>query len=127
MVCSSVHRDELYSTGDVFIFPEKFNGLSLPLQEACAAGMLVMATDRFPMNTWLPNDPLIPIRGERIIQISGRLRAFKEAMIDPKDIAATIDRWYGEDISSFSESGREWAMRNSWQVLGPKYKELLES
>ncbi len=42
--------------GDVFIFPEKFNGLSLPLQEARAAGMLVMCGDRFPMNTWLPRE-----------------------------------------------------------------------
>ena len=40
----------------MFVFPEKFNGLSLPLQEARAAGMLVLATDRFPMNTWLPRE-----------------------------------------------------------------------
>lgn len=44
----------LYDAGDVFVFPEKFNGLSLPLQEARAAGLLVLATDRFPVNTWLP-------------------------------------------------------------------------
>lgn len=47
---------QLWEEGDVFIFPERFNGLSLPLQEARAAGMLVMATDRFPMNTWLPSN-----------------------------------------------------------------------
>lgn len=47
-------QETLWDDGDCFLFPEKFNGLSLPLQEARAAGMLVMATDRFPMNTWLP-------------------------------------------------------------------------
>jgi hypothetical protein len=49
--------EELWQSGgegDVFVFPEKFNGLSLPLQEARAAGMLVMGTDRYPMNQWLP-------------------------------------------------------------------------
>lgn len=46
--------------GDVFIYPEKFNGLSLPLQEARAAGMLVMCGDRHPMNTWLPNSITCP-------------------------------------------------------------------
>lgn len=50
----TVDYDTLYEEGDVFVFPEKFNGLSLPLQEARAAGMLVMCGDRFPMNTWLP-------------------------------------------------------------------------
>lgn len=47
-------RATLYEEGEVFLFPERFNGLSLPLQEAYASGMLVMAADRYPVNTWLP-------------------------------------------------------------------------
>lgn len=47
-------REELFSDHDAFIMAEKYNGLSLPLREARAAGMLVMTSDRFPMNTWLP-------------------------------------------------------------------------
>jgi hypothetical protein len=34
-----VPRKELFDKGDVFIFPEKFNGLSLPMQEAFATGI----------------------------------------------------------------------------------------
>lgn len=49
-------HETLYDEGDVFLFPEKFNGLSLPLQEARASGMLVMCGDRFPMNEWLPTE-----------------------------------------------------------------------
>ncbi len=39
---------------DVFVMAEKYNGLSLPLMEARASGMLVVTSDRFPTNTWLP-------------------------------------------------------------------------
>lgn len=46
--------EALFDGYDVLIAPEKLNGLSLPLQEARAAGLLVVTTDRFPTNTWLP-------------------------------------------------------------------------
>lgn len=110
--------ETLWDEGDVFIFPEKFNGLSLPLQEAFASGMLVMAGDRFPMNTWLPTEPLIPVeryKKERIV------REFESAVYDPKIIAETIDNWYGKDISQFSLAGREWGKLNSWDNLLYEY------
>jgi glycosyltransferase involved in cell wall biosynthesis len=78
-VNGTVDHAELWRAGDVFLFPESFNGLSLPIQEARAAGMLVMCGDRFPMNSWLPTkaktgsefmsfkerrgEPLVPIPG----------------------------------------------------------------
>jgi hypothetical protein len=137
--------DELYSEGDVFLFPEKFNGLSLPLQEARAAGMLVMCGDRFPMNAWLPRrwsppppvgdndwadlepewEPLIPVRSYRKGRVSPRCNEYDEAVFDPRDVAAKIDEWYGRDVSAYSNSGLEWARSMSWEVLGPKYKEVL--
>lgn len=138
----TVPYDKLWDEGDVFLFPERFNGLSLPLQEARAAGMLVMAADRYPMNTWLPrtvacvSDPaypsdtrpiLIPVSSEVRARIGAPYQEFDEAVIDPKDIAAKVDEWYGRDITAYSESARVWAEENSWTVLGPKYKDLLES
>lgn len=121
----TVPYNELYNEGDVFIFPEKFNGLSLPLQEARAAGMLVMCGDRFPMNTWLPTEPLIPVKsynkGQRTFP---QFHEFDEAVIDPRDIAAKIDEWYGRDITDYSLSGREWARSMSWDVLKPMYDQV---
>lgn len=120
--------ESLWEEGDVFVFPEKFNGLSLPLQEARAAGMLVMAGDRFPMNSWLPREPLIPLNGEVTGQrIGPPYQPFTKATYNPRAIAAKIDEYVGSDISGYSESGREWAETMSWEVLGPKYRELLET
>lgn len=119
--------DELWKEGDVFVFGEKFNGLSLPLQEARAAGMLVMTTDRFPNNTYLPTEPLIPVKSYKRNQVGPPYRKFDEAIVDPRDIAATIDKWYGADITDYSLGGREWAAQNSWDVLRPEYLRVLKN
>jgi hypothetical protein len=129
--------DELWANGgegDVFIFPEKHNGLSLPLQEARAAGMLVMTTDRFPNNTYLPRlsydkpcsaNPLIPVAETRKARLAPRCVEYDEAIIDPKAIALKIDEFYGRDISAYSASGAVWAAENSWENLKPLYQEVL--
>lgn len=110
--------DDIWSEGDVFIFPEKFNGLSLPLQEAFASGMLVMCGDRFPMNTWLPNDPLIPVKEYKKERIAVE---FDSAVLDPKDIAERIDEWYNKSITEYSLKGKEYGQSNSWLNLKEKY------
>ena len=122
----TIPYDLLWTEGDVFLFPEKFNGLSLPLQEARASGMLVMCGDRFPMNTWLPRGPLIPLKGYRSESVSPRCNLFEEAIIEPRAIAARIDEWYGRDISAYSESAVEWRNEMSWERLRPRYMEVIE-
>lgn len=115
---------DLWVQGDVFIFPEKFNGLSLPLQEAFASGMLVMAGDRFPMNNWLPTSPLIPVLNYKKENIAVQ---FDSAQYDPKIIAEKIDYWYNRDISNFSLLGRIYGEKNSWKNLREKLKEQMSA
>lgn len=124
--CGTKDYDQLYGTGDVFIFPERHNGLSLPLQEAYASGMLVMSTDRFPMNEWLPRCPLIPVKSYITTSISPRCVEFQSAIVEPRAIAAKIDEFYGRDITAYSECGKRWAEQNSWEKLGPVYRKTLE-
>ena len=114
--------DDIWEEGDVFIFPEKFNGLSLPIQEAYASGMVIMCGDRFPMNTWLPTEPMIPVKSYRKERIAVE---FDYAEFSPEDIAKTIDEWYDKDIIELSRQGKEWGEQNSWKVLLDKYKEIL--
>ena len=100
--------------GDVFVWPHKFDGLSLPLQESFASGMAVMGVDRNPDNTWLPTEPLIPVQNYRECSVAHSCTIFQEAVIDPSQLASHIDSWYGKDISHLSDLGREWAEKNSW-------------
>lgn len=111
--------DDIWSEGDVFIFPEKFNGLSLPLQEAYASGMLLMCGNRFPMNDWLPKESLIPVSGYHKERIAVE---FDCAEFSPQEIAKKIDAWYDKDIINYSLLGKTWGQNNSWK----KQKEVLE-
>lgn len=113
--------DDIWSEGDVFIFPEKFNGLSLPLQEAYASGMLVMCGNRFPMNTWLPVEPLIPVKSYHKERISVE---FDCAEFSTQDIAKTIDEWYNSDIKGYSLRGKEYNIKNQWKTLKKGYRNL---
>lgn len=117
-------KEDLYAYGDVFIFPEKFNGLSLPLQEAFASGMMVMAGDRFPINTWLPTEPLIPVSGYTKEQLAVELDC---AIIKPEDIASAIDSWFDKDIRKFSQLGKTFNKNYSWKALREKYEEVLSA
>lgn len=110
---------DLWDEGDVFVFPEQFNGLSLPMQEAAAAGFMVMTSDRFPNNAWLPTEPLIPVEEEYPLKVVRRIKA---ARINPITLAAKIDEFAHQDISKFSKWGREWAKKHSWKALKEDYQ-----
>lgn len=118
--------NELWEETDVFIFVERFNGLSLPLQEAHASGCLVIAGDRYPVNTWLPNKPLVRPNGTDKYNFQPQIDFYAEKY-DPKDIAVKIDEFYGKDITEYSLAGKAWAMSNSWECLKPRYLDLLKS
>lgn len=118
--------EELFDSFHAYVAPEKFNGLSLPLQEAHAAGLLVITTDRYPANTWLPKEPLIPVAGYQKARVAPGYLEVDEAIVEPVVIAETIDRFYDTNISEHSLAGRHWAEENSWAVLGPQYRKVLE-
>lgn len=121
-----VPYSSLFEDHDVFVMAEKYNGLSLPIQEARAAGMVVMTSNRFPMNTWLPEEYLIPVNGYSTQRVSAGHNTFEEAHIRPEDIAAKIDEVYEKDVSDYSLSGKYWAEEMSWESLKPRWLSELE-
>jgi glycosyltransferase involved in cell wall biosynthesis len=123
-----IPREKLFhSDFDVYIAPEKYNGISLPLQEAFASGMPVMTTNRFPMNQWLPEEMLIPVSGTIRVQVARGHLEIEESIVSPQEIARTIDNWYGKDISHLSEEGKRFKEENSWEALKPKFINAFES
>lgn len=114
---------ELWDEGDVFVFPEKFNGLSLPINEAMCAGMPIMCSNRFPFNAYLPTDIMIPVRKYEKATIA---REFDMAVIDPRDIAQTLDEWTGWGIMRLSYESHDLAKRMSWDALLPTYQNAFD-
>ncbi len=119
-----VPYDELFNEGDVFIYPDKWGGSCLPLQEAYASGMLVMASHRHPSNLWLPNEPLIPIVGYEKYRMNQVQAEIDSAIVRPEDIATAIDFWFKKDIRKFSLMGKAWKEHNSWAALKQEYLRL---
>ena len=117
---------EMFDGFDVLVAPEKYNGLSLPLQEARAAGMCVLTTNRYPTNSWLP-EPLIPVKSNQMASVDGGHLEFNESIVDPEMVAECMDKLYSQDISQYSLEGRKWAEEHSWEVLKPRYMQFLES
>ena len=117
--------DQLWSSGDVFIFVERFAGLSMPLQEAFASGMAIIAGDRFPLNKWLPTDFLVKPIGHETLSFNSLPTI--SSQYDVRQIAAMIDRVAVMDLTPCSFAGRVWALENSWDELRPRYLKLIES
>ena len=128
VVDAEIDRSALFSDEfDVYLAPEKYNGLSLPLQEAFASGMPVMTTQRFPHTEWLPEEIMIPVQRKRMAQtMNGHLR-FVESLVSPLAIARQIDNLYGRNIEHLSQKGREYREASRWEMLKHRYVEALES
>lgn len=123
-------RETLFDGHDVFIMAEKYNGLSLPLAEARGVGMVVMTSDRFPMNTWLNREFLIPVSGYTRQRVGGPFNWYDEATVQPESIAAMIDQTYALGkldglIEQESLKTREWRRTMSWDVLKDQWLEVL--
>lgn len=126
-VPETVPYHDLYGTGEVCVGAQRWNGCSLPLQEAFASGMLVMNTNRHPTNTWLPREPLIPV--DHVVRdcVSGAYLTVDASEVTPQAIAETVDAWYGKDVGEYSLRGKAWAEANSWDALKPRWLEVLSS
>ena len=112
---------DLWKEGDVFVFPHKFDGLSLPIQEAMAAGMPIISTNIYPHNTYLPKELLFEPEAMGKVRMSQCNRVIDTAMISPKILADKITEWANQDISKYSEMMNKQAELWSWHNLGPKY------
>lgn len=122
----TVDNTDLYRTGDVFVFPRKYGGLCLPLNEALALGMPVIMTDLCPQNEFLSPDSLIPAALSKSV--------FTKTSIDVHEVnqnalAAKIDELVDNPnlVSSLSEQSGELAQTISWKRLAPVYQEVFEA
>ncbi len=123
VILGDVPYEKLYERGDMFVFPHKFDGLSLPIQEAMSVGMPVISTDIYPHNTYLPKELLF--EPEAITEYYIK-RPIKAAIISPVKLAQKIEEFALQDISHLSKKMDELAEKWSWKNLKTKYLEVLQ-
>ncbi|HVX62368.1 MAG TPA: hypothetical protein VHC19_17250 [Pirellulales bacterium] len=119
---------DLWSAGDVLLHLHKFDGLSLPIQEAMAAGMPVMTTRCYPFCDrgeepgWLPRSLQEIAVEPREVRPARICREIELRRLHPQDIAAAVDRLYGRQIGPVSDEARAAAERWSWSKLANVYR-----
>lgn len=116
------HYSDMWGDNDVFVFPHKFDGLSLPINEALSSGMPVLSTAIYPFTKWLPKEWFFG--PSELMEIRAWDRFVDVAVIEPHTLAHAIDSWYGRDIAKDSSVANQLAEKMSWQVLKPKYLQL---
>lgn len=117
---------DMWKYGDVFVFPHKFDGLSLPVQEALAAGMPVLSTAIFPFTSWLPTEWFFEPSDVIQVRVSGTVvEHIDYAVVDPATIAQKIDDFVNQDIHIESRKAFKLANEISWSKLKSKYLNIL--
>lgn len=113
---------DLYQDGDVMVLPRRWGGLSLPTNEAIAAGMPVLMPDISPNNLWLPKDWLFPAQHGGVFQAKQRIDYYKT---DPVVLAAKLDEYAQRKPSSWQADVGRLQHELSWETLKPRYEEVL--
>lgn len=107
--------------GGVLVLPRKYGGLCLPINEAIASGMPVIATDISPNNTWLPKEWLVPAGHAGSFKCKKPITYYEANL---KMLAKKIDEFCDHDFYSNSIlKANEIRDKISWEALGPLYME----
>jgi glycosyltransferase involved in cell wall biosynthesis len=112
-----------YAGCDVLVLPRRYGGLSLPSQEAMAAGLVLVMTDCSPNRTW--PGPKIPVRKRGTIHL--RCGPVEVCDADPHALADTMERIAvdRDELARLQTEARTWATANSWDALLPKWLDEL--
>lgn len=115
---------ENYSGGGVLVLPRKFGGQSLPVNEALASGMPVVASNCSPNNTWLPPEWLVECRQRGVLHCKKDCAMFET---NSKLLAAKIDQFcdpgfYNQAVEKAIELGKSI----SWETMLPIYNQTMQ-
>lgn len=116
---------DLYRHNDVLVIPRRYGGLSLPVQEAMAAGLAVMMPDVSPNRDW----PIVPLPtrvGGSLDTQGGKLPLCN---VDGRSLATMMDMLvdHRETLDQARTASYRWATAYSWDRLLPVYRAQLEA
>lgn len=118
-----LNYEDLWNEGDVYLHLHKYDGLSLPLNEAMSSGIIPIAPDFYPHNEFLPKEVLFEPEAEARVTLMPNFRDITTHLISPVAIAKKIDEvasWSSEQIGALSDRMNELADEHSWKVLKPQ-------
>jgi glycosyltransferase involved in cell wall biosynthesis len=116
------HWDQ-YRGQDVLVLPRRYGGLSLPSQEAMAAGLALVMTACSPNEVW--PGPKVPVREVRRVRMRcGWVEVCDADPVALADVMARLAR-NPDEVSHWQAESLAWADRNSWEALRPLWLQEL--
>jgi glycosyltransferase involved in cell wall biosynthesis len=124
----SQHHDywHIYQDQDVLIMPRRWGGMSLPIQEAMAAGMPVIMGSNDVYSKHVPVDWVVSSHYSSMFQARTRIDVHAA---DLKDLAVCIDTFASDELhmSCGYEYTRRWVEEHSWKALKPMYERVFDA
>lgn len=116
----------MYRDGDVLLAPRRFGGQSLPVNEAMASGMPVLALDRDPERTW-PGVWTIPAAPTKHLRTHAGPIDWYDA--SPRELAGAIDHLatHPEIVADLSTAADAHAETISWDTMLPRWHRMIEA
>lgn len=117
---------DLYGDADLMVLPRRYAGLSLPAQEAMAAGLALAMSDVEPQASEWPILPIGAVANGRIRTAAGPIEL---VAMSPRDLADRMDEIARDamTIAHARAESRRWAHHNSWERLAPLIRSELET
>jgi glycosyltransferase involved in cell wall biosynthesis len=112
----------LYQLGDVLVFPRKYGGNCLPLNEALSTGMPVIMPDISPNNHLLPEEWLVKANYIGFFEPRTKVDMYQ---VDESSMAQKAEWIRNCNIEEESEKANKIADSISWENLLDKYLEVL--
>lgn len=121
-VFTNVEYKDLFNMGDILLFPRRYGGNCLPLNEALSAGIPVIMPDISPNNYLLPKEWLVPARVREVFTPRTTVEVYE---CSPEDIRKTVE-YVKANIDEESKKADKIADTISWKTLKPKFMEILK-
>lgn len=105
---------------DVLVFPRRYAGLSLPMQEAMGRGMPIITTDLLPQKEW-PGTLTVPVHTPRPTDMKGGVFNVWDA--SPNAVANAIELLASQPgvYCDLADKSRAYAESISWATMTQEY------
>lgn len=114
-----------YKGFDCLVFPRKYGGLCLPMQEALSTGMPVIMTDLSPNDRVLPKEWLVPCRKEGDFQARTKIDVYGA---DPTALFVKVNEFADmneQQAGQESDKADKIASELDWKVWKSRYLEFM--
>lgn len=117
----------LYDDYDVLVFPRRYGGNCLPLNEALSVGMPVIMSDISPNNHLLPNSWLAPAYIQSVFKPRMEVNIYETDITALSHLIEDFADLSSEDMQTWSNVASTIASQFDWNIMKLKYEEALRS